>query len=243
MRANDIYLIEFTQSADAQLDEIEGAYQELELLARAFHDHDFGLLIGRPGRRLTDNDVVAIKRKLHEIFTFNVLLNGSNLDAQNKRLRNLGQRAGHAIEAALLAAGSVAIVGIGAASAVTTGGAASATAIGVGAAGLAASGALFSKQVHTMQALKAGSRLMGIVDTMHNIGRVKYQPSAWQKFKNWWQGKTPEEIRFDMQREVQIAAFKARKHIDELVADLPHEISYVEDGVVKKMPIELLFDF
>lgn len=238
MKVDTIFLYESDSAVDRQVDEIESAYKEIELLALAFRTRDFGVLINKRGQVLDRADITKIRAFIRNVVYFNPLFNNED-GTGNKKLKNFGRIVAHSFEMTAMAA-------LAAAGLVITGGgivAGSSLAMAGGSALTSFGGVLAVNQASTLQGLRSASRILNISDALARIRNGSYRPSAFRQFMNKLRGRSKAKIEEDVRRRVERNVMKAKRELENLIADLPDTINYRDDdGELKTIHIETLFD-
>lgn len=225
--------------ADTEI-EIEEAYEQIALLAKAFKEKNFGVLIGKRGK-LSYSDIREIKRELANIVRGNVLIDGQDVKRGrdgDEKLRLMVKSIGHTLEMLGLGAASVFA---GAATVATAG-----TGIGAYLTGAAAvgAGALAVNQAKLIKDLRALNKLLTLIDQFADLKpKVDTSRGKLRRFWDWMQRKTPDEIENEAEKKVRKAARKAQMKMEKSLRGFPKYVKYYDDdGDEAEYPLVQLFD-
>jgi hypothetical protein len=242
-RHNEMIMERFVHSDYAIADtekEIEEAYEQIALLAKAFKEKNFGVLIGKRGK-LSYSDIREIKRELASIVRGNVLIDGQDVKRGrdgDEKLRLMVLSIKHTLE--MLGLGAAAVFA-GAATATTAGTGAGAI---VGTALTAATGALAVNQAKLIKDLRALNRLLNLIEQFADLKpKVDTSRGRLKRFWDWMQRKTPKEIEDEAEKKVRYAARKAQMKMQKSLRGFPKYIKYYDDeGEEAEYPLVQLFD-
>ena len=224
---------------DNTVDEVEQAYDQIALLAKAMREKNFGVIIGKRGK-LVYNDIREIKRELAKLVRNNVLIDGGDVKRGrdgDEKMRLMIRSIGHSLEMLALGATTVALGGLTVATAGT----------GVGAyiSGTAAvgTGAMAVNQAKVIKDLRALNRMLTIVDQYAEL-RPKVDTSR-GKLKRFWDfmtRKSPEAIERAAESKIKAATRKQQMKMQKLLKGFPKYVKYYDEDGEQEYPLVQLFD-
>lgn len=229
----------------AELDEMDAAYEQLNRLAMALRTGNFGWLIDRPGGKLSERDINDIKREIYTILHTNPIIVGSGMGASRSgktRLSLLGRTVAHGLETVSLGI----LAGVLGGLTVTTALSGFASWVsGLAGFGAVLTGRMAGNQAKDFQSVLAAGKLINIVDSYKNIGKVRGKriERGWiRRFVDWVEGKSPKQIKRETEKRVQRAVIDTRREFEESIRKLPREIEFFDrNGNRASVPVEFLF--
>lgn len=229
----------FTSNDDydsRRVNELAEAYQEIDLLSRAFDSGKIGIIIGKNSNRFSHSEYFAIKDKVAAIINDNALIKTDRMNHTRdgyERMRLIARLTGHYVEAALGGAIAYYIIPL---LFITTG--------GIGAAIGAGIALLFGlKKAKYLDDLHDLSKLLTLVSGAAKTRR--YQPpkrSVVKKLLDTVMMKTPKEVNSDARRDIRKVKASIDKKMKRGLKKFPEFIEVKTDGVYEKVPIVNVFD-